>query len=49
VIAIVVGLVALSNDSGGSGDIQVDEVVEQEVDGQIQKLEDFINQNTAPE
>src|SRR5215211_202828 len=49
VIAIVVGLVALSNDSGGSGDIQVDEVVEQEVDGQIQKLEDFIDQNTAPE
>jgi eukaryotic-like serine/threonine-protein kinase len=49
VIAIVVGLIALSNDSGGGGDIQVDEVIEQEVDQQIQKLEDFIDQNTAPE
>jgi eukaryotic-like serine/threonine-protein kinase len=49
VIAIVVGLVALSNDSGGGGDVQVDEVIEQQVDQQIQKLEDFINQETAPQ
>jgi hypothetical protein len=46
VIAIVVGLIALSNDSGGQ-DIPIDEVVQQEVDQQIQQLQDFIDQNTA--
>jgi serine/threonine protein kinase len=47
VIAVVVGLIALSNDAGDN--IDAGEVIQQEVDQQITRLEEFIEQNTAPE
>jgi serine/threonine protein kinase len=47
VIAVVVGLIALSNDAGDN--IDSSEVIQQEVDQQITRLQDFIDQNTAPE
>ena len=48
VIAVVVGLITLANDAG-DGDINVNEVIEQEVEPQVDKLREFIEQNTAPE
>jgi eukaryotic-like serine/threonine-protein kinase len=47
VIAVVVGLIALSNDAGDN--IDSSEVIQREVDQQITRLQDFIDQNTAPE
>jgi flagellar basal body-associated protein FliL len=47
VIAVIVGLIALSNDAGDN--IDSSEVIQQEVDQQITRLQDFIDQNTAPE
>ena len=47
VAAVIVALISLANNAGDN--ISVDEVVQQEVQDQITRLEDFISENTAPE
>jgi serine/threonine-protein kinase len=47
VVAVIVALVSLANNAGDN--ISVDEVVQQEVQDQVTRLEEFIQENTAPE
>jgi serine/threonine-protein kinase len=47
VVAVVVALVSLANNAGDN--ISVDEVVQQEVQDQVTRLDEFIQENTAPE
>ncbi|MGH2991904.1 MAG: hypothetical protein ACRDMA_18990, partial [Solirubrobacterales bacterium] len=47
VIAIVAGLVSLANNA--TDDLSVDDVIQQEIDQQIDRLDQFIEENTAPE
>ncbi len=47
VVAVIVALISLANNAGDN--ISVDEVVQQEVQDQITRLEEFISENTAPE
>jgi eukaryotic-like serine/threonine-protein kinase len=48
VIAVIVGLVVLANNASDPN-VDINDVVQQEIDEQITKLEDFIDANTAPE
>jgi serine/threonine-protein kinase len=47
VVAVIVALVSLANNAGDN--ISVDDVVQQEVQDQVTRLEEFIQENTAPE
>jgi eukaryotic-like serine/threonine-protein kinase len=48
VIAVIVALISLANDAGDTN-ISLDDVLQEEVKPQIDRLRDFIEQNTAPE
>ena len=47
VIAVIAAVISLANNAGDN--ISVDEVVQQEVQDQVTRLEEFIQENTAPE
>ncbi|MGH7264087.1 MAG: hypothetical protein ACREMB_04425, partial [Candidatus Rokuibacteriota bacterium] len=47
VIAVIAALVSLANNA--SDNLNVDEVIQQEVTEQIDRLDQFIEENTAPE
>jgi serine/threonine protein kinase len=47
VIAVIAAVISLANNAGDN--ISVDEVVQQEVQDQVTRLEKFIQENTAPE
>jgi eukaryotic-like serine/threonine-protein kinase len=47
VIAVIAAVISLANNAGDN--ISVDDVVQQEVQNQVTRLEEFIQENTAPE
>jgi eukaryotic-like serine/threonine-protein kinase len=47
VIAVIAAVISLANNAGDN--ISVDDVVQQEVQDQVTRLEEFIQENTAPE